>query len=329
MIACLVTAPSGGRTGCPPRSPMPTPVSTSLPVPPAACQGLWFPPVPCSGPAVRLQAHDSVLLPAPGRRPDKWCFHVHSPRGGAVTSRRQNAQDPPTELHPVKRFRVAPFSLMRPFFQMKVWIHISLWRVSAGCSAPAAFREQFNRRRASWLPSRAIRKPIFPGHPSDFQDPRWDSPGRAYLSRAAARLCCESTTVPRTARVRPVPRGLFSFIPTCSASFSSSSSAEQLCLSPPALAPPLSLRPSPRLAQALVCPLHLSPALSPHPRQMSTRRRGLVLTLQSPGRGCDSQEEPQLISTLIVPLTARSPAPLSDCLSSPRLRWETNDCLHE
>ena len=66
------------------------------------------------------------LLPAPGRRPDKWCFHVHSPRGGAVTSRRQNAQDLPTELHPVKCFRIAPFSITRPFFQMKVWIHVSL-----------------------------------------------------------------------------------------------------------------------------------------------------------------------------------------------------------
>lgn len=78
LIVCLVTAPSGEGTGTPPRSPVLTPVSTSPPVPPAAFQALWFLPAPCSGPAVQLQAHNSVLLLGPGRRPDKRCFHVHT-----------------------------------------------------------------------------------------------------------------------------------------------------------------------------------------------------------------------------------------------------------
>lgn len=113
------------------------PGSTSLPArrrpsgPPVPA--LWFPPA-LLGPAGWLQAQGSVLLLAPGEEARQMLFPRPLPARRCCYLQEPNAQDPSAELHPEKGCGVAQFSLTRPFFRVKVWIHISLCRVCWVCS---------------------------------------------------------------------------------------------------------------------------------------------------------------------------------------------------
>lgn len=200
LIVRLVTDPFGERLRQPLPPEAPGSQSTSLLAPP----GPAGPPSHPLAPATLLwtgcvaAGTPQRASAGPGRRPDKCGVHVHTQRGGAVTSRGQNPQDPAT----LRNAAESPSPRSRTLSSGGRFGPAFLCVESLLAAAPAVFREQFNRRRAARLPSRAIGKLVFPGHPSHSQDPRWALPGCAYLSSAAAQVCCGCITTPRTTRSR-------------------------------------------------------------------------------------------------------------------------------